>query len=197
MLPLTEGEKRVLLRFARSALQEVLLVRPVPMVRPIPEMLHQRAGCFVTLRAAGILRGCVGRIHNILPLHQAVRDCAAGAALADPRFPPLQADELADLHIEISVLSSLTEVTPEQIEIGRHGLLVSQGSRRGLLLPQVAVEWNWDRVRFLQETCLKAGLHRDAWLSGARIEAFTAQIFGEGSLNENALARVEKAGTSD
>ncbi|MGH9444445.1 MAG: AmmeMemoRadiSam system protein A [Terriglobia bacterium] len=179
MSPLTEREKGVLLGLAQSSIQDLFFARPAPKLTEIPERLYQRAGCFVTLRKAGTLRGCVGRIHNTVPLVQAVCDCAIGAACADPRFSPLQADEFPAVRIDVSVLSPLAEITPEAIEIGRHGLLVSQGPMRGLLLPQVAVEWKWDRVRFLQETCFKAGLPRDAWLWGARIEAFTAEVFGE------------------
>jgi uncharacterized protein len=197
MLPLTEQEKRLLLRLASSAIQDLFQPQPAPSGAEMPPSLHQRAGCFVTLRKAGTLRGCVGRINSAVALYQAIRECAVGAALKDSRFPPVRAHELAALQIEISVLSPLIEIAPHQIEIGRHGLLISQGPKHGLLLPQVAVEWNWDRVRFLQETCLKAGLWRDAWLSGARIEAFTAQVFGEGEVIEETLAGTEKTGTTD
>jgi AmmeMemoRadiSam system protein A len=108
-----------------------------------------------------------------------VRECARAAALDDPRFDPVTPAELSSLHIEISILSPLVDIAPQQVEVGRHGLLVSRGGRRGLLLPQVAEEWNWNREQFLQETCLKAGLPADAWQHGARIQAFTAQILRE------------------
>jgi uncharacterized protein (TIGR00296 family) len=101
------------------------------------------------------------------------------AALHDPRFSPVSAKELSALRLEISVLSPLEDIAPEQVEVGRHGLLVSRGGQRGLLLPQVAVEWEWDGEHFLAETCLKAGLPPDAWQHGARIQAFTAQVFKE------------------
>lgn len=101
------------------------------------------------------------------------------AALADPRFSPITTDEVPSLNVEISVLSTPEEISPEEIVIGRHGLIISQGWRRGLLLPQVPVTWEWDRERFLEETCLKAGLPTDAWEKGARIEAFTAEVFEE------------------
>jgi AmmeMemoRadiSam system protein A len=101
------------------------------------------------------------------------------AALHDPRFPAVTSQEIPELSLEISVLSPLTEIAPEKIEIGRHGLLISRGAQHGLLLPQVAVEWNWNREQFLEETCLKAGLPPDAWQHGARIQAFTAQVFEE------------------
>jgi len=108
-----------------------------------------------------------------------VRECAVAAAVRDPRFKPVTPVELADLHIEISVLSTLTDVRPEEVEVGRHGLLISRSFHRGLLLPQVATQWHWDREQFLEQTCLKAGLPPDAWRHEARIQAFTAEVFAE------------------
>jgi AmmeMemoRadiSam system protein A len=110
-----------------------------------------------------------------------VRECARAAALDDPRFDPVTPAELSSLQIEISILSPLVDIAPHEVEVGRHGLLISDGGRRGLLLPQVAEEWNWNREQFLQETCMKAGLPADAWQHGARIQAFTAQIVKEPS----------------
>lgn len=101
------------------------------------------------------------------------------AALADPRFRPVTPDETPLLHVEISVLSTPEEIAPDQIVIGEHGLIISRGLRRGLLLPQVPIAWNWNREQFLEETCLKAGLPADAWKTGTRIEAFTAEVFEE------------------
>ena len=121
----------------------------------------------------------MGNIEAPRPLHQTVCDCARSAALRDPRFDPVAADEIPRLHIEISVLSPLEPARPEQIEVGRHGLYVSRGYQRGLLLPQVATKYHWDREKFLDETCLKACLSADAWRQGARIQVFTAQIFAE------------------
>jgi AmmeMemoRadiSam system protein A len=115
------------------------------------------------------------------PLFQTVRECAAAAALHDPRFDPVAPEELGQLRIEVSVLSPLADTPPDEVEVGRHGLLISMGPLRGLLLPQVPVEWHWDRERFLEETSLKAGLSPDAWKHGARIQTFTAQIFRENS----------------
>jgi AmmeMemoRadiSam system protein A len=130
---------------------------------------------------------------GIQPLYQTVRECALAAALSDPRFPPVKPEEVPTLTIEISVLGSLEDIAPEQVEVGRHGLFISRRSHRGLLLPQVAAEWRWDRQRFLEETCLKAGLPRHAWRNGARIQAFTAQIFREPL---QALNSGESAGAS-
>jgi AmmeMemoRadiSam system protein A len=181
MPPLSDADAARLLRLARQAVEECALQRAVPQVEePEEESLRTNYGAFVTLRkAGGHLRGCIGHIEPSAPLYQTVRECAAAAASRDPRFEPVTPPELPDLRIEISVLSLLTDVRPEEVEVGRHGLLISQGFHRGLLLPQVATEWHWNREQFLEETCLKAGLPPDAWRHGARIQAFTAQVFGE------------------
>ena len=179
MCQLRDADQQVLLRLARQALEERVRYRRLSKIPEPQGRLCARCGAFVTLEKAGRLRGCIGYIEAVRPLYQTVRECAAAAALHDPRFSPVTPDELDFLHLEISVLSPLTEVRPEQIEVGRHGLLISMGLQRGLLLPQVAVEWKWDRERFLAETCLKAGLPSNAWSHGATLQAFTAQIFGE------------------
>jgi AmmeMemoRadiSam system protein A len=99
--------------------------------------------------------------------------------LDDPRFPPVTPAEAPHLKIGISVLSPLQPIRPEEVVVGRHGLVVTQGNRRGLLLPQVPIEWKWDRETFLSQTCLKAGLPADAWQHGAQLQGFTAEVFGE------------------
>jgi AmmeMemoRadiSam system protein A len=179
MSPLNEEEQRTLLRLAREALQAAILKKEPPGFQCPEGPLTERAGAFVTLHKAGRLRGCIGNIESVRPLHQTVRDCARSAALSDPRFDPVSADEVPQIHMEISVLSLLVDARPEEIEVGRHGLLVSRGHQRGLLLPQVATKYCWGREKFLEETCLKAGLPGDAWRHGARIQTFTAQIFAE------------------
>ena len=108
-----------------------------------------------------------------------VQECAVAAATEDPRFPPVSPDELSSLRVEISVLTPLVLIRPEEVEVGRHGLMIAQGRRRGLLLPQVPVEWGWDRETFLDQTCVKAGLPPSAWRHGATLWAFTAEVFGE------------------
>jgi AmmeMemoRadiSam system protein A len=113
------------------------------------------------------------------PLYRAVADTARAAAFEDARFPPLRSDEIPALQISLSILSPLQTILPQEVEVGRHGLVVSVADRRGLLLPQVAVEHDWDRETFLQQTCKKAGLPLDAWEQGAKLEAFTAEIFGD------------------
>jgi AmmeMemoRadiSam system protein A len=184
MSPLTENEQHLLLRVARTELEATLLSWPASPLTNLSLSLVQPCGAFVTLRRSGQLRGCVGRVRTFLPLHKTVGDCALAAALSDPRFPPVRGRELSSLLLEISVLSEPVEARPEEIEPGRHGLLITLGSKRGLLLPQVAIEWNWDRTRFLEETCIKAGLPSDAWFRGAQIESFTAQIFSESDVDE-------------
>ena len=179
MLPLTESQQQILLRLAREALEESVRTGSLSPIEPPADAPCEKCGAFVTLHKEGRLRGCVGHIVSAKPLYQTVRECARASALEDSRFDPVEPEELSRLHVEISVLSPLADITPEQIEVGRHGLLVSRGGMRGLLLPQVAVEWKWDRERFLSETCRKAGLPEDEWRRGARVQAFTAQIFAE------------------
>ncbi len=141
--------------------------------------LAQHSGAFTTLYLHGQLRGCVGFVLPAHPLFRTVMEAAAGAAFHDLRFPPVTHEEAPDLKIEISVLSPLSPIAPDDIEIGRHGLVITYGMCRGLLLPQVPEEHGWDRQTFLEQTCLKAGAPPDAWRHGAVIEAFTAEIFGE------------------
>lgn len=180
MLPLTEADKRALLRIARRALDEQIRKITAAGHVDIPQALERPGGAFVTLHNADALRGCIGHVEASGPLYQTVYECAVSAALHDPRFEPVTADEVPALHIEISALSALADAAPADIQIGVHGIMVSLGVRRGLLLPQVATERHWDLERFLEQTCLKAGLAPDAWQRGARIQVFTAHVFSEG-----------------
>jgi AmmeMemoRadiSam system protein A len=179
MSPLSESEQQDLLRLARQALEASVRHGRLPEPEVFPGALAEKCGAFVTLHKAGRLRGCIGYIEALRPLHQTVAECAMAAALRDPRFDPVVPEELPHIHLEISVLSPFKEISPDVIEVGRHGLMISQGWQRGLLLPQVATEWKWDREQFLEESCLKAGLAPDAWKHGAKIQAFTAQVFSE------------------
>ena len=179
MLQLTDAEKHRLLELARSALEEAVRFGKMSEVAESAEALRTPCGAFVTLTKGRHLRGCIGHVEAFRPLYATVRECARAAALDDPRFDPVTPAELPSLQIEISVLSPMQDATPQQVEVGRHGLLISRGAQRGLLLPQVAVEWKWNREQFLEETCLKAGLPANAWRHGARIQAFTAQILKE------------------
>ncbi len=143
------------------------------------EHLLQPRGAFTTLHLDARLRGCVGYIFPVLPLFRTVAETAAAAALNDTRFLPVTPEEAPRLSIEISVMSPLFPIAPENVEIGRHGLLVTLGGRRGLLLPQVPTELGWDRETFLAETCRKAGLPPAAWQHGATLQAYTAEVFAD------------------
>ncbi len=148
------------------------------------EVLRLPAGAFVTLHAGGSLRGCIGYIEPKFPLFQTVAEGAQAAAFHDPRFPPLREEELATLEVEISVLSPVFPLEAGDVVIGKHGLLVTSEGQRGLLLPQVPVEHGWDRKRFIEETCVKAGLSRTVWKEGTSLSAFTACIFSAKSIPE-------------
>lgn len=140
----------------------------------------RKGGAFVTIHHRGELRGCIGHIDADELLVRVVAQCAVSACSADPRFAPVAAGELPDIDLELSLLGPLDPIGgPADIDVGRHGLLVSRGGRRGLLLPQVATEWRWDAVTFLAQTCRKAGLHLDAWKDGAAVWRFEAEVFGE------------------
>lgn len=183
MSPLADCEKLSLLELARRALVAGVEKREPVQDFPDDEILRQPGGAFVTLHRRGRLRGCVGQLPSKDPLAEVVAHCAKAAALEDPRFRPVPAEELAEIEIELSVLSPLEDVAPEKIQAGKHGLVVSRGWRRGVLLPQVATQFSWKAERFLEETCLKAGLESDAWKDPhTRIQSFTAEIFAETAL---------------
>jgi AmmeMemoRadiSam system protein A len=139
------------------------------------------SGVFVTVKVSGQLRGCLGTL-ECRDLASDVTRCAAEAASEDPRFPPIEVTELPALTVEVSVLGPLERIDPHDpnaIVIGRDGLVVEQGHRRGLLLPQVASERGWSREKFLDQTCVKAGLHADAWRRGATVYRFSAEVLSE------------------
>ncbi len=181
---LGDGDRRFLLRLARATLDQRLAGGPAPPGPPDTGPVTEVRGAFVTLRAHGDLRGCIGHVVGTVPLWQSVRDNAVNAALRDPRFAPVAAAELPSLAIEISALTPLRPATSAaEVEVGRHGLMVERGPCRGLLLPQVATEWGWDRDAFLAHTCRKAGLPGDAWRSpDARLWLFEAEVFSEDAL---------------
>jgi uncharacterized protein len=172
-------ERAQLLRLAHEAIEAALAGRNLNLSDTASERLLEARGAFTTLHLDGKLRGCVGYVYPVKPLWRTVAETAAAAAFNDTRFSPVTAAEAQRLKIEISVLSPVVPIAAEDIEAGRHGLVITLGSRRGLLLPQVAVEYGWDAGTFLQETCHKAGLPPDAWERGAIIEAFTAEVFHE------------------
>ncbi len=152
--------------------------REISLDPPSPHFSEPR-GAFTSLYLHGDLRGCVGYVLPVGSVYRTVAETARAAAFEDTRFYTVTIEEAPHLQIELSILSPPEPIAPEAIEIGRHGLLVSMADRRGLLLPQVPVERNWDRISFLEQTCRKAGLPIDAWKYGAAIEAFTAEVFGE------------------
>ncbi len=179
MRELDAAAGRRLVRLAREVIAHALGAGPEP-ERPHGGAFDAPGGAFVTLERYGRLRGCIGRVESPAPLAETVRDMARAAAFEDPRFPPLTADEFADVDVEVSVLSPPAPIDPADVEPGRHGLIVEQGRHRGLLLPQVAAERGWDRETFLEQTCIKAGLPPDAWRRpDTRVLAFEAQVFGE------------------
>lgn len=173
-------ERVILLRLAHDSILSAIERRPIALDAPAAHLAEPR-GVFTTLYLHGALRGCVGYVLPVKSLYRAVAETARGAAFEDNRFPPVTAGEARQLTVDLSILTPPQEIAAEDIRIGRHGLLIGTGSQRGLLLPQVPLEHNWDRITFLQQTCRKAGLPLDAWQSGARIEAFTAEVFGEKS----------------
>ena len=175
----SETDRQMLLRIAREAIAAHVGGQPAP--RSDEQALaSRRGGAFVTLYHAGELRGCIGHIEAGDRLTDVVARCAIAACSADPRFPAVTAAELPQLDIELSLLGPLEAIdAAADIEIGRHGLVVEHDWHRGLLLPQVAIEWKWDRDTFLAQTCHKAGLPRDAWKLGAKLWRFEAEVFGE------------------
>ena len=174
----SDHERGLLLEIAHQSIESELNQQPFLLDTP-SEHLAQPRGVFTTLYFQQRLRGCVGYFEPIKPLHVTVAETARAAAFNDTRFQPVSLREEAELEISLSILSALRPIQPEEIEIGLHGLVVTRGAYRGLLLPQVAVEHNWDRVTFLQQTCLKAGLASDAWLHGLLLQAFTAEVFAD------------------
>lgn len=179
---LNQQQQQILLRLARETIEQYVNDRSVPdLPEGDPAFLRERA-VFVTLHKHGDLRGCIGTLEPREPLAEAVRSSAISAATQDPRFPPVSPDEVDDLEIEISVLSPLKKVeSPDEITVGLHGVMVAQGMRRGVFLPQVAPEQGWDRDTMLSYLCAhKAGLPADAWRRGADLYVFTTQVFSEG-----------------
>jgi len=171
--------RQTLLQAAHQAILSVLERRPFPEAPPFPAPLSEPRGVFTTLYLNRELRGCVGYALPVAPLYRAVADTARAAAFEDSRFSPVTLEEAPRLEVSLSVLSRLFPIHPEALEVGLHGLLISDGARRGLLLPQVPIEHGWDRETFLEQTCRKASLPIDAWRKTAKIEAFTAEIFSD------------------
>ncbi len=205
---LSKEEGTYLVKLARRAVEEYLvnLVR-IPPPADAPKALREKRGVFVTIetiveRPGGEwgreLRGCIGYPEPVKPLVEAVIDSAIAAATEDPRFPPMRAEELKDVIFEVSVLTPLQEVKyqdpselPEKIVVGKHGIVIERGFLKGLLLPQVAIEYGWSSKEFLSQACVKAGLPPDAWLyGGVKVYVFEAQIFAELAPNGEVIERI-------
>jgi AmmeMemoRadiSam system protein A len=169
-------ERALLLRLAHEAILCGLERRDLPRI-DYPAHFSELRGAFTTLYLHGKLRGCVGYPTAILPLYRTVTETAQAAAFNDPRFAPVSIEEAGAIKISLSVLSPLRPIRADDVEVGRHGLVISHAGRRGLLLPQVATEHGWDRITFLEQTCRKAGLPAIAWREGGVLEAFTAEVF--------------------
>jgi AmmeMemoRadiSam system protein A len=176
----TPEEQKTLLQIARESIIEAVSAGNVGAKQTGSGNLLLKRGCFITIKMQGRLRGCIGIFTSDKPLHATVREMAIAAATQDPRFYPMVQEELGDFGLEISILSPLKKIESiEEIRVGIHGLYIEKNLFRGVLLPQVASEHGWDRITFLAQTCLKAGLETDAWKNDADIYIFSAQVFGE------------------
>lgn len=175
----SESERELLLKLAHRSIDTALRGEEEMDITAPSSHLAEPRGAFTTLHLHGKLRGCIGYLSPLRSLFQTVAETARAAAFDDPRFPPVTPEEAKELKIEISVLSPLHPIRPEDVVVGKHGLVVTMAHHRGLLLPQVPVEWAWNRETFLAQTCLKAGLPSLSWQHGAQLQAFTAEVFGE------------------
>ena len=179
---LSEQDRSALLRVARLALTEYLTAGLTPCQSTESSVLLEHRGAFVSLhrRDSGALRGCLGEFLSERPLIESVAQMTIAAATRDPRFPAVTVEELPELQIEISALTPLRPIRPEQIQVGVHGLMIVKGERKGLLLPHVPLDFGWDREDFLANLCLKAGLEMDAWRSGdVELLAFQTEVWEE------------------
>jgi AmmeMemoRadiSam system protein A len=177
---LEDKDKGTLLGLARMAIATYIVDKKIPDPKIKEQGLNRKCGAFVSLHKDGDLRGCIGVFTADNPLYKTVSLMAVSAAFEDPRFPPVAEEEVKDIDIEISVLTPLKKTeNVEEIEIGTHGIYIVKGEKRGVLLPQVAVEQGFDRNLFLDHTCLKAGLKAGDWKEGAEIYTFEAEIFDD------------------
>ncbi len=180
-MDLSIEQKKILLEIARISIENVFSAIKGSRLEIEDEVLNKEFGAFVTLHLNGALRGCIGNILSKKPLWQTIRDMAKEAAFHDPRFYPLSKEELKKVEIEISVLSPLKKIdNTDEIIVGKHGLFISHGRYQGLLLPQVATEYKWEKMEFLDHTCSKAGLHKGCWKEeGCDVYIFSANVFNE------------------
>ncbi len=180
-MDLTDQDKKTLLEIVKRAIIAKASNRELPKLTMESPILKEKRGAFVTLKKRGLLRGCIGYIKAVEPLGDTVQEMAVAAAFHDPRFPSVKGEEIRDLNFEISVLSPLRRISNiDDIEVGKHGLYIVRGYNSGLLLPQVAIEYGWDRENFLKETCYKAGLPPKAWKDKeTEIYIFSADYFSD------------------
>lgn len=178
---LSRDEKRLLLGLARLSIEQYLANGKRAGLPQAVGILKEECGAFVTLHKKGALRGCIGNMIGRGPLIETIREMAIAAATQDPRFHKISVQELSDIDIEISVLSPMKRIRDvDEIQVGTHGILMRRGMYQGVLLPQVATEYRWNRDTFLEHTCYKAGLPSDAWKDPETvIEIFSAEVFGE------------------
>jgi AmmeMemoRadiSam system protein A len=183
-LKLTTEQKKTLLEIAKKTIENIVSGKDLPEYEIEDPILNSKFGAFVTIHKKGNLRGCIGNIIGSIPLWKTIRKMAVEAALHDPRFSPVNRSELDNIDIEISVLSPFEKISDlNQIEVGNHGLFIKQGFYQGLLLPQVATEYGWTRNKFLEHTCMKAGLFRDCYKEkNCEIYIFSATVFSEKEL---------------
>ena len=184
MFQLTESQQQILLQIARDSVRSYLSGELSPLPEFTSGVLTELHGIFVSIHKGHDLRGCIGNVNPVGPLCRTAAECAIAAAVGDPRFAPLTPAELPLVQFEISVLSAIERVqNVAEIEVGAHGLLISKKGSRGLLLPQVATLYGWNREQFLQETCRKAGLRPGEWRDGSTIQRFSAFVFTERQLH--------------
>lgn len=177
---LNEKQRKKILEIARDSIGFYMKNKKLSEFTVEDEVLKQKKGAFVTLTINGQLRGCIGRLVADTPLYKVVNEMAVEAAFDDGRFSPLSASEFEKVKVEISVLSLFKKIESlDEIEVGSHGLLIRKGFNSGLLLPQVATDYGWNRQEFLENVCYKAGLDKDAYKKGAEIHIFSAEVFGE------------------
>jgi hypothetical protein len=177
---IAHNDKKLLINVARGAMETTVKKgRKLPAVESLSPLLREKRGVFVTLWLEGELRGCIGFPYPVKALIEAVQEASISAALQDFRFPPVREEELSRIEVEISVLTEPKPIAPDEVKVGIHGLIIRQGGRSGLLLPQVAMDYKWDAKTFLEQTCVKAGLSPEAWKGKVQLLAFEAQVFTE------------------
>jgi len=180
-LELTETDKKTLLNIARTTIEHVVHGKKPSEFEVDSAVLNENRGAFVTIHKHGSLRGCIGYVMAYKPLYLTIVEMAEAASMRDPRFSPVAPNEIDEIDIEISVLTPIREINDiSEIKVGKHGIIIERKNQSGLLLPQVATEYGWDRETFLDHTCMKAGLAKNAWKEqGTVIKVFAAEVFGE------------------